>query len=126
MVEVLDRSLLRGDYATVYISPDDSKSLTDGAARIQVSMDGLKSTETYAGKWNNAEMGVEVKTYVCNDTNEDRIDNYGYIAEISVPRSSLTISSGQVLVNFSITDNKEEEAVSDVSSISCWIPVAGL
>lgn len=24
-------------------------------------MDGLKSTETYAGKWNNAEMGVEVK-----------------------------------------------------------------
>ena len=126
LVEVLDRSLLRGDYATVYISPGDSKSLADGAARIQVSMDGLKSTETYAGKWNNAEMGVEVKTYVCNDTNEDRIDNYGYIAEISVPRSSLTISSGQVLVNFSITDNKEEEAVSDVSSISRWIPVAGL
>jgi len=126
LVEVLDRSLLRGDYATVYISPDDSKSLTNGATRIQVSMDGLKSTETYAGKWNNAEMGVEVKTYVCNDTNEDRIDNYGYIAEISVPRSSLTISSGQVLVNFSITDNKEEEAVSDVSSISRWIPVAGL
>lgn len=89
-------------------------------------MDGLKSTETYAGKWNSAEMGVEVKTYVCNDTNEDRIDNYGYIAEISIPRSSLTISSGQVLVNFSITDNKEEEAVSDVSSISRWIPVAGL
>lgn len=24
-------------------------------------MDGLKSTETYAGKWNSAEMGVEVK-----------------------------------------------------------------
>ena len=126
LVEVLDRSLLRGDYATVYISPGDSKSLADGAKRIQVSMDGLKSTETYAGKWNNAAMGVEVKTYVCNDTNEDRIDNYGYIAEISVPRSSLTISSGQVLVNFSITDNKEEEAVSDVSSISRWISVAGL
>ena len=71
-------------------------------------------------------MGGEVKTYVCNDTNEDRNDNYGYISEISVPRSSLTISSGQVLVNFSITDNKEEEAVSDVSSISRWIPVAGL
>ena len=31
-----------------------------------------------------------------------------------------------LLYTSSITDNKEEEAVSDVSSISRWIPVAGL
>lgn len=126
LVEVLDRNLLRGDYATVYIAPADSKKLADGAFRIQVSMDGLKSSDTYAGKWNSAERKVEVKTYVCDNTNEDRIDKYGYIAEISIPRSSLTISSGQVLINFSITDNKEEEAVGEVSSLSRWIPVVGL
>jgi len=40
-LEVSGIALLRGDYATVYLSPDDSKSLTNGAKRIQVSMDGL-------------------------------------------------------------------------------------
>lgn len=126
LVEVLDRSLLRGDYATIYISSGESKKMADGVSRIQVSMDGLKDSETYAGNWNSVAMGAQVKTYVCNDTNEDRMDKYGFIAEVSIPRASLTITSEKVLVNFSITNGKEEEAVSEISSLSRWIPVIGL
>lgn len=39
LVEVLDRSLLRGDYATVYISPDDSKML-NGRCCTNTSVNG--------------------------------------------------------------------------------------
>lgn len=128
LVEVLDRSLLASDYATIYISPAGNSKLADGACRIQVSMSGLKSSETYSGKWNSAELGVQVKTFLCDDTNEERIDDYGYIAEISIPRSRLNISSGQILVNFSINDRTVEDAVCDVTSTSTarWVPVIGL
>lgn len=128
LVEVLDRNLLARDYATIYISPANKSNLAGGACRIQVSMNGLNSSETYQSQWNTAELGVQVKTYVCNDTNESRMDDYGYIAEISIPRSSLAIAEGQVLVNFSITDRNTEDAVCGTSSSSTarWIPVAGL
>ena len=61
-------------------------------------------------------------------TNERRIDNYGYIAEVAIPRSKLTITSGQVLVNFSITKRNSVDAICDVASTSTarWIPVTGL
>lgn len=128
LVEVLDRTLLASDYATIYISPADNNKLAAGACRIQVSMDGLKSSQIYENTWKNSELGVQVKTYVCDDTNESRLDNHGYIAEISIPRSRLTITSGQVLVNFSISDRTTEDAVCDTTSLSTahWIPVAGL
>lgn len=128
LVEVLDRSLLASDYATIYISSANKNKLEDGARRIQVSMNGLKSSETYSSKWNNADLGVQVKTFVCDDTNEGRIDNYGYIAEVSISRTCLNISSGLVLVNFSINDGIDEDAVCDVSATSTarWIPLTGL
>lgn len=54
--------------------------------------------------------------------------NYGNIAEIAIPRSKLTITSGQVLVNFSITKRNSLDAICDVASTSTarWIPVTGL
>lgn len=128
LVEVLDRNLLVNDYATIYLSPADNSNLAEGAHRIRVSMNGLKSSETYNNKWNSKELGVQVKTFVCDETNKVRLDEYGYIAEISVPRSSLAVSSGQLLVNFSITDKNVEEAIYNPSSVSTarWIPIVGL
>ena len=78
--------------------------------------------------WKEAQLDAQVKTYVCNETNERLIDDYGYIAEIAIPRSKLTITSGQVLVNFSITKRNSLDAICDVASTSTarWIPVTGL
>lgn len=128
LVEILDRNLLADDYATIYISSVGNSKLSEGARRIRVSMNGLKSSETYNDKWNSKELGVQVKTFVCDDTNKGRLDNYGYIAEVSIPRSSLTVSSGQLLVNFSITDKNTEESICNLSSMSTahWIPIVGL
>lgn len=128
LVEVLDRNLLVDDYATIYISPGNNSNLAEGAHRIRVSMKGLKSSDTYNNKWNIKELGVQVKTFVCDEINKVRLDDYGYIAEISIPRSSLIVSSGQLLVNFSITDKNVEEAICTPSSTSTarWIPIVGL
>lgn len=128
LVEVLDRSLLAGDYAAIYISPAGNSKLAEGACRIQVSMNGLVSSETYNTKWNSAQLGAQVKIFVCDDTNQNRMDNYGYVAEISIPRSSLRISSGQILVNFAIGNLATVDAVSSVTSTSTarWIPITGL
>ena len=91
-------------------------------------MNGLKNCEIYDTSWKEAQLGVQVKTYVCNETNARLIDDYGYIAEVAIPRSKLTITSGQVLVNFSVAKRSSVDAICDVTSTSTarWIPVVGL
>ena len=128
LLEVLDRNLLASDYASLYISPVSNNKLSKGACCIQVTMNGLKNCEIYDASWKEAQLDAQVKTYVCNETNERLIDDYGYIAEIAIPRSKLTITSGQVLVNFSITKRNSLDAICDVASTSTarWIPVTGL
>ena len=128
LLEVLDRNLLVSDYASLYISPVGNNKLSKGACCIQVTMNGLKNCEIYDSSWKEAQLDAQVRTYVCNETNERLIDHYGYIAEIAIPRSKLTITSGQVLVNFSITKRNSLDAICDVASASTarWIPVTGL
>ena len=128
LLEVLDRNLLASDYASLYVSPVSNNKLSKGACCIQVTMNGLKNCEIYDASWKEAQLDAQVKTYVCNETNERLIDDYGYIAEIAIPRSKLTITSGQVLVNFSITKRNSLDAICDVASTSTarWIPLTGL
>ena len=128
LLEVLDRNLLASDYASLYVSPVSNNKLSKGACCIQVTMNGLKNCEIYDASWKEAQLDAQVKTYVCNETNERLIDDYGYIAEIAIPRSKLTITSGQVLVNFFITKRNSLDAICDVASTSTarWIPVTGL
>ena len=128
LLEVLDRNLLASDYTSLYISPVGNNKLSKGACCIQVTMNGLKNCEIYDSAWKEAQLDAQVKTYVCDETNERRIDNYGYIAEVAIPRSKLTITSGQILVNFSVTKRNSVDAICDVTSTSTarWIPVTGL
>lgn len=128
LLEVLDRNLLASDYTSLYISPVGNNKLSKGACCIQVTMNGLKNCEIYDSAWKEAQLDAWVKTYVCDETNERRIDNYGYIAEVAIPRSKLTITSGQILVNFSVTKRNSVDAICDVTSTSTarWIPVTGL
>lgn len=127
LLEVLDRNLLASDYASLYVSPVSNNKLSKGACCIQVTMNGLKNCEIYDASWKEAQLDAQVKTYVCNETNERLIDDYGYIAEIAIPRSKLTITSGQVLVNFSITKRNSLDAICDVASTSTarWIRGSG-
>jgi hypothetical protein len=115
LLEILDRNL-SPDYASLYISSASSNKSSKGACCVQVTMNGLKKCEIYDTLWKESQLGVQVKTYVCNDTNGKQIDDYGYIAEFSIPRSKLTITSGQILVNFSITKWNSENVICDVSS----------
>jgi len=131
LVEVLDKSVSKDDFATIYLSPvtNDDK-LASGAYRIKVSSEGLKSTEAYNTAWtNNTDLGAKASAKVFDASNTDNSNSYGYITEISVPRSKLNIQSGQILVNFSITDSQSsEDAISNPASTSTasWIPVSGL
>ncbi|NDV64135.1 hypothetical protein [Bacteroides sp. 224] len=130
LVEVLDRIANENDYATIYISPvTENDKLTNAAYRINVSRTGLKSTEVYGSTWGKANLGVSAVTVLCDASNSNKSDQYGYVTEISIPRSKLRIESGKVMVNFSISDSQGgEEAISSTSSTSTakWIPIIGL
>ncbi|WP_352422545.1 hypothetical protein [Proteiniphilum sp.] len=56
-------------------------------------------------------------------------EDHGYFVEITIPRSHLSVKSGEVLVNFAISDNSGGvDAIQDTSSTSTakWIPITGL
>ncbi len=127
LVEVLDKSIAKEDYAAIYLNPvtGDNK-LTSEACRIKVSYDGIVSSEVYNGSsWTNTDLGVSGKVKYENNKN----DKSGYITEIAIPRSKLNIKSGEILVNFSISDSEGgEDAIVSTSSTSTakWIPISGL
>lgn len=130
LVEVLDKSISKSDYVNIYISPvTDDNLLTKEACRIRVSYDGIRSTDIYSGDWVNTDLGILANTSYHGSISDDNDEDYGYIAEISIPRSKLNIKSGEVLVNFSIFDSRGGgDAVCDISSTNTakWIPITGL
>ncbi len=130
LVEVLDKFISKSDYVNIYISPvTDDNLLTKEAYRIRASYDGIKSTDIYSGDWVNTDLGILASTSYHGSISDDNDEDYGCIAEISIPRSKLNIKSGEVLVNFSIFDSRGGgDAVCDISSTSTakWIPITGL
>lgn len=131
LIEVRDNNVTNADYATLQIAPiTDNDKLITGSYQIKVSSIGLKSVENYNAGWNTATMKPTVATMSFDKDNTAFSDNYGYAVEIAIPRSSLTIKNGKILVNFSIFDSQqgEEDAICDVSSTNTerWIPISGL
>lgn len=130
LVEVLDKFLSKNDYADIYISsPTDNNLLSDGACRIRVAYDGLRSTEAYTNNWTKADLNVSVSAAYEGSIFDNSDEDYGYIAEISIPRSKLNIKSGEVLVNFSLFDVQGgEDAICSASSTNTakWVAVTGL
>lgn len=128
LVEVLDRVIDDEDYATLYLSPASSGSLTkDQSCRIKLSYNGLVSSDLFDSgtNWKSSDMGITVKTkYLKRDT-----DKAGYVAEISIPRSKLDIQSGKILTNFALYDKVggEDNIVSTSSaSTTKWMLINGL
>ena len=126
LVEVLDYVVAKDDYVTIYVSSSVDDDKLDEAYRIRVSPEGLESSEVYTGTWCNTDLGMSVSTVICDKANTNSSDDYGYIAEISIPRSKLKIESGEILVNFAIFDKQAgEDVLASLTNTAHWIPVAG-
>lgn len=127
LIEVLDAAISADDYAVVYLSPEtENNTVGSQARRIRVSYNGVKSTDHYAGGWKETAMDVSARG--AYDTSGDS-ETDGYLIEVAVPKSQLGISSGKLLVNFSIFDTVGgEDAIYSTASksMSGWLPISGL
>ncbi|GAB3417633.1 DOMON domain-containing protein [Niabella aquatica] len=127
LVEVLDDFISSNDYATIFISPNSSnEQLNEGAYKLNVAFSGLKQSFVYNGGWVNGSFGATAKAAYKGTVSNNSDKDLGYIVEIAIPRSKLNILSGQLLVNFSITDSRNgEDAIVNTSSTSTakWTPV---
>ncbi|WP_222867679.1 sugar-binding protein [Sphingobacterium phlebotomi] len=129
LVEVLDHILTDEDHAMIYIAAADKDALDEGAYRLKVAHNGLKETSTYTNGWTSGSLGANAKSNFRGtlDNNFDR--DHGYMVELAIPRSELTIKSEQILVNFAIQDNESgEDAVTRTNGTSTakWISVMDL
>ncbi len=130
LVEVLDRYMDKKDYAEICLSPaTDNNIIAKDACKIRVAYDGIRSAEIYNSSWISSNLGASVNTSYKGSISNDSDVDYGYIAEISIPRSKLNIKAGELLVNFSISDSLGgEDAISNtgLKSMAKWIPITGL
>ena len=119
LIEIHDDEISADDRGYLMLS---ASSLGTSSRRIEFNNNGLKATKRYSwSKWSDYTFTAEVKT---NDT---QIEG-GYVAEITIPRSVISPSSGKLMVNFGLYDSKT--AITDLSgnekNISDWIDIKGL
>jgi hypothetical protein len=130
LIEVLDEVISTADYATIFISPVTSDDvLNNEAYQIKVSYDGMRASYTYNSGWINGDIGATVQATYRGTISQNQDKDHGYAVEIAIPRSKLNIKSGQLLVNFSMTDSESgEDAIFNTTSTSTakWIPLVGL
>lgn len=130
LIEVLDDAISQDDYATIFISPVTSNDvLNNGAYQIKVSYDGMRASYAYNSGWTDDDIGATVKAAYNGTISQNQDKDHGYAVELVIPRSKLNIKSGQLLVNFSITDSGSgEDAIFNTTSTSTakWISLVGL
>lgn len=131
LIEVLDDFISKDDYATVFIGDATSNDvLSDGACKINISFDGIRDASVYkSGAWSAVDIGARAKGAFNGTISQNTDTDQGYIVELAIPRSKLNIRSGQVLVNFAITDSEAGgDAIADTASTSTakWIPITAL
>lgn len=130
LVEVRDENISGDDYVNILLSPETpTGKITSEARRIKVAPYGLKSTDLYAGGWQEHAMTVDVRTAYDGTIADNNDTDNGYLAEVAVPRSELKIENGRLLVNLVLFDAEGGEdavALTTVKSLQQWIPVIGL
>jgi len=130
LVEVRDENISADDYVNILLSPETpTGKITSDARRIKIASYGLKSTDLYAGGWQEYAMAVEVKTAFDGTISDNSDIDNGYLAEVAVPRTELKIENGRLLVNLVLFDAEGGEdavAPTTVKSLQQWIPVTGL
>lgn len=128
LIEVLDNNLSKDDYASIYLSPTSNDVLTDKSCRIKVSYEGIKGVYTYKTDWLETDLTVSAIAKYEGNLSNIYDQDYGYITEISVPRSKLNIESGEIRVNFPLFDKEGGlDAINNsFTNTAKWILITGL
>lgn len=129
LVECLDENVSKDDYIQLFLTQPDQTALNGKAVRVKVGLSGIRNQGNYAGGWFEKDLGA--KAYVSYDaTLSDPSDkDNGWLAEIVIPRSSLGIQDGKVLVNLALFDMEGgEDAIIPTGERNPqkWMLVSGL
>ena len=129
LVECRDGNVSKDDYVQVFIAPSDAAKLNAQSLRVKVGLNGLRNQGVYAGNWIEKDLGANaVVRYDATLSDASDVDN-GWLAEISVPRSSVKVVDGKVKVNLALFDMEGgEDAIVSTGGKNPqkWITVTGL
>ena len=129
LIESLDDNLSKDDYVQLFVAPSDQKNLNSKTYRLKVGPNGVRNQGNYAGGWQENDFGAKViASYDASLSDSSDQDN-GWLTEIEIPRSSLNIVGGKLLVNFSLFDMEGgEDAIVTTGSTNPqdWITISGL
>ena len=126
LIEAKDESLSSTDFAYLLLSPDNGTgNLSAKSRRIRIGYNNIKSTDQYAGGWTEYDFGV-TGTVLYDGTPTDREDtDNGFRAEIAIPRSSVEVNEGRILVNFGYFDaaSNLEDVLYDAGTTESWLSI---
>lgn len=129
LVECRDENVSKDDYVQVFVAPSDAAKLNAQSLRVKVGLNGLRNQGVYAGNWIEKDLGAKaVVRYDATLSDASDVDN-GWLAEISVPRSSVKVVDGKVKVNLALFDMEGgEDAIVSTGEKNPqkWITVTGL
>ena len=129
LVECRDGNVSKDDYVQVFIAPSDAAKLNAQTLRVKVGLNGLRNQGVYAGNWIEKDLGAKaVVRYDATLSDASDVDN-GWLAEFSVPRSSVKVVDGKVKVNLALFDMEGgEDAIVSTGEKNPqkWITVTGL
>lgn len=130
LIEVLDYNLSASDFGFLMLSPaDGSGRLSGKSRRVRFGVSGIKNTDQYAGGWKSYSFGAQGEVAYDGTIDNKSDEDKGFIIEISIPRSSIEITGGKVLVNFGYYDaiaNSQDSISKDTESSESWVPIKGL
>lgn len=130
LFDVVDKDISKDDYVQIFFSNPEKSELSSGAVRVKASYLGLKTAGPYAGGWRESDIGAEVASSYDGTPGLNVDEDHGYVVEIAVPRKSLPIKDGELLVNpvlFDIKNGGEDAIVPTADkSTEKWICVSGL
>ena len=129
LVECMDENVSKDDYVQVFLAPADADKLNGKSLRVKVGLAGLRTQGIYAGGWVEKDMGVTAHVkYDATLSDASDTDN-GWLAEIAVPRSSVSAQDGKIKVNLALFDMEGgEDAIVSTGEKNPqkWITVRGL
>jgi hypothetical protein len=130
LIEVLDYNLSASDFGFLMLSPADGSGKLGGSSRrVRFGLSGIKNTDYYAGGWKTYQFGATAAVAYEGSVDKKDDEDKGFIIEITVPRSSINITDGKVLVNFGYYDaisNSEDSLSKDTSGTGSWMVIKGL
>ncbi len=129
LIEVQDENMTKDDFAYILLAPEtEDGSIPSSARRIRLNHSGIKSTDQYAGGWRSLDFGVVMTASYDGTLGDSSDSDTGFVAEISIPRTSLKIEGGGIKFNFGYFDSTAnvEDSLGDATNSLKWLNIKGL